>query len=678
MGNFSIGLSGLNAAMKAFDVIGNNIVNAATEGYHRQRIDLAPVDSKQKGTLLFGGGVSVEGIARIIDSLLEQETIRQQASSSQVSQELITLRTVENALGELSTEGGGLNTAIDKFFNALQDLSVHPSDAIWQNQVIREAKTLASRFRTLGEFLTSLETWIKLEAENTVESINTLTSQIAELNNKIERLEIMGMGQANDLRDQRDRCITELSELIGIETLSRKFGVVDVNIGGIPLVIGTISTDLESGWDENAKLGISIAGESSYTTNIQGGKIGGLLSLKNELIYDVHSKLDSLASAIIQQINQYHVQGVGSEGSFTTLTGWVMQSEVLADFETPITSGSVFIRVTDTTVPGTTTISRYEIDIANDLPANPTLSDFADYITNNITGLTASVNSSNQLTITAGTNYKFDFLPAVLPEPKTADISFNGSSDPTVSVSGIYTGTSNDTLTFTVSNAGAGPATGLIGVKDSLTLTVTDGDGDTVATLNIGSGYAAGDKIEVGNTGIKISLDNPSVGTADLANGDYFKMNVFGDTDTAGVLAAAGINTFFSGNDASNIAVCSEISASPGRIATALGADMTDNTNTLRMAEIKDDTISSLSNLTCGEFYRQLATNIGQQISVKKVRQDNFEVILQNLANQKSAISGVDINEEAAQLLVFEQMFQAVAKYIGTIQSSLSSLMEII
>jgi flagellar hook-associated protein 1 FlgK len=126
------------------------------------------------------------------------------------------------------------------------------------------------------------------------------------------------------------------------------------------------------------------------------------------------------------------------------------------------------------------------------------------------------------------------------------------------------------------------------------------------------------------------------------------------------------------------MAVCSDITATPGRIATALGAEMTDNTNVRRLAELKDETVSTLDSQTPGEFYRQLVTDVGEQLFVRQMRQDNIEVIVQSLLNQQSEISGVDINEQAAQMMVFEQMFQAMAKYLSTIQSSISSLMEII
>ena len=148
MDSFSIGISGLKAAQRAFDIIGNNVANAATDGYHRQRIELRPAYSSQVGALLLGGGVDVVGVTRLIDGLLEQEILRQESLLGQVSQEFTTLQTVENTFGEF-LEGSGLSAAIDNFFNALQDLSAHPTEVIWQNQIVTAAKTMAGQFRTL-------------------------------------------------------------------------------------------------------------------------------------------------------------------------------------------------------------------------------------------------------------------------------------------------------------------------------------------------------------------------------------------------------------------------------------------------------------------------------------------------------------------------------------------------
>ncbi len=661
MDSYSIGISGLDAAQKALATIGNNIANAATDGYHRQRINLTPAYASQVGSVLLGGGVDFAGVTRMIDNFLEQEILRQQSSLGQICSELDTLRTVETAFGELSTEDGGLSATIDKFFNALSDLSAHPGEIIWQNQLISDAETMAGKFRILGDFLSDLETQIILEAENTIEQINTLTTRIAELNDKIEKIEVTG-GQTNNLRDQRDQCIAELSELISVETQAREFGVVDVTAGGIFVVAGSSATELETGLDEDGNLGITIVDTANYSTNVQGGRVGGLVSLKNNILAEIHNDLDDLAAAIIQQINQYHVQGVGSDGSFTELTGWTMASENLADFDPPVTDGKIYIRVTNTT---TAAITRHEIDVD---VSTDTLTTIAAKIAA-IDGLTASA-ASSKLHIQAETNYEFDFIPAVLPEPTVENLT--GTDPPVISVSGIYTGTTNSTFTCAVAGV-----SGKIGVTDGLKLEVRK-DGTLVKELNVGLGYAAGDRLDLGDE-LYISLNIDSGKTAgDLNVGDDFEIKAWADTDASEVLSAVGINTFFSGNSASDIAVCSDISDSPGHIATALGAEMTDNANILRMAGTKDEPISSLNGQTAGEFYRRLVTDIGQQLSIAQMRRDNSETIVQNLLNQQSERSGVNINDEAAQMLIFEQMFQAMAKYLNTIQTSMLTIMEII
>jgi flagellar hook-associated protein FlgK len=670
-----------------------------------------------------------------------------------------------------------LSATINEFFNALQDLSAHPGEAIWQNQAVTTAEAMAARFRTLGEFLTALEDQIKLEAENTIDQINTLINQIAELNDEIETIEVGG-AQANNLRDKRDQYITKLSEFIGVETISREYGVVDVTAAGIPVVIGASTMELEVGFDENNELGLTVVGVYSYNTDVQGGRLGGLLSLRNELVADIHNNLDDLVSAIVQQINQYHVQGVGTSGSFTGLTGWVMADEDLADFDPAVTDGKIYIRVTNTS---TEVVTRNKIDI--DASTDSLTSIAADISA--IDGLTASVVSS-KLSISTDANYKFDFLPGVLSGPTTngltggsvpnvsisadmltylnaddgasneiqtitttdepdggdytlsfggdttgtiahganaaviksalvagististddidvtggpigastpivitfkgtlagqdvGDITIDASSlttggssadTPTVTeakqghaASGLFTGSANRTYTCTV------VGTGDVGVESSLQIQVKIGTA-VVKTVSVGSGYAAGDRLDIGD-GLFISI-----GAGTLNDGEEFTIEALANSDTSGVLAAVGINTFFYGGDASNMAVCSDIAATPGRVATALGADMTDNANASRLAGLSDQAVSTLSAMTPEGFYHRMITDIGQELSVKQMRRDNIEVMVQNLLNQQSEVSGVDINDEAAQLLIFEQMFQAMAKYMSTIQSTVAALM---
>jgi len=368
----------------------------------------------------------------------------------------------------------------------------------------------------------------------------------------------------------------------------------------------------------------------------------------------IRDDLNNLASAIIDQVNQYHVQGVGVSGSFTDLSGSLVLDENLTAFDPPITGGSFFIRVTDT---DTGQISRHEVDLS--LISPQTLSEVADYITNNVTGVNASYDGSRLNFTQSSAKYKFDFSPAVLSEPTST--TFSSASAPDVSVSGVYTGSVNQTITFTVVGASTDVSNG--------TLSLVDGAGKQ---YNIGHGYSSGDVIDIGD-GVVITI-----GDGELFAGETFTVDVYADSDTAGLLCATGINTFFSGKNALDISVDSELIDNPSRIATSLGGDFTDNTNILRMAGVKDETASDLNSMTVGNFYRKMVVDIGQQLSVKQMQQDNVEVMVQNLMTRQGQTSGVDINTEAALMLTYEQMFQAMSRYLSAIQKSTEVLMQVV
>ncbi len=656
MQNFSIGLTGLQAAYKAMDVIGNNIANAATEGYHRQRIDLRPSDSAQSGPGAVGAGVDVAGATRLINGLLEREIVSQGSSYGQVSQELATLSTVETNFGEFGSSGG-LNETIDKFFDALRGLAANPLEQTYRNEVITTANLMSTEFQRLGDSLAGLKDQIVVEAQNIAQSITLMVAQIAELNGKIQAVEI-NQGQANNLRDSRDQLIAELAQLTGIETQTREYGCVDISIGGLPVVTGAIPLGVSVSLQSNGLLGLHATGSEGYGLDVTGGELGGLLSLRNELLPDLEAELDTLAKGIISQVNSYHVQGVGLGGSFAEMDGWIMSSDDLSAIEPPITDGTFYIRVTNT---DTGEIERHAIDVSVSGSPPDTLTSIASKI-NAVTGLNASVGFS-KLRVVSDLGYEFDFIPAPLPEPTASTLT--GSTPPSISVSGIYEGDANDTLTFTVSGSGS------VG-NGVLRLMVTNGVGDVVSTLNVGSGYAAGDTIEMTN-GLKLAI---SLG--EFNAGDRFEIDVFQTSDTAGFLAAAGMNTFFSGASASEMQVCTCVAEDPNRIATALGGDLSDNVAALRLVDVHGQPIESLNGLTANEYYQRTLANLGQAVSLRQDRQDNIEAVIQDLEKQQSEISGVNVNDEAAQLIIFEKMFQAVAKYMTTLQTMITTLMDVV
>lgn len=658
MAGIEIGITGIDAAQKALATIGNNIANAGTEGYHRQRIDFTPRKAEFDGRISYGGGVEVASIGRQIDELLEQEILNQKSSSKQVSKELSTLKTVENAFNEFASDSS-LSASIDSFFNALRDLSVHPNEVTWQKQLISAADVLKFQFNSLGESLTNLRTSVLQETNSVIETINTMAGEIASANGKIQDVEIVG-GNANNLRDQRDSIVSELAEYIGVQTQKRDNGVVDVVVANIPIVMGTRTVDLAVGNPTTTTIGIGAADSSVLTTDIDGGQIDGLISLYNTLIADIQTDLDTLAQEIINRVNDYHVQGVGSDGSFSARTGWIIADEDLADLDPAVVDGTLYMRVTNTS---TNAVERVAITIDGD----DTLSAAATAISAAHANITATTLSGDlKLKISADTGYTFDFTPAPLPEPDTS--TFADASPPSVSVSGRFTGSSNATLTATVSVSGGGTAD--VG-NDTISISVSDGS-STIATLDVGSGYIAGSKVNLGN-GIYVALD-----TGTLTDGDTFTVAAYADTDSSGILAATGINAFFSGGTAETMDVVSAIRTSPGTIAFALGSDQTDNANLLRLADLELDTQSNLDNASIPQFYQSLVTSVGQDVANKKLREENIEAMLLNLENRKSETSGVDVNHEATQILLYEQMYQGMARYINSVQRTLDSLMSLV
>ena len=609
MGGYEIGISGLQAARNALDVIGNNIANAATEGYHRQEVDLRPKDDAYSNGDMIGQGVDFGRIKRFVDDLLDAEIVKQESTVSQLARELEGLRTMESTFAELSSSA--LSSALDGFFNTLHDLSGNPSNTNLQNMVVASGETLAFHLQNMGEKLSDIEDRAYTEAGDTVNEINLISAQIADLNKNIYSMTVKG-DNVNNLLDQRAGLVGRMSELAGVKTYAREHDVIDVMIGDTTIVIGSHVTELEVGLVSNSgefDIGISPVGTGKYDTDLSGGKLGGLVKLRNTIARDVGNKLDTLAQSIITGINGQHFQGVGTSGSFTSLSGWAMTSETLSDFDPPVTDGTINIRITDSA--GSVTRESFNVNASTH-----TITDIRNWL-GGLTGINnaTTVVNSGQLEIKSDTGYTFDFLGGVLTEPPSAGADntmagFGGSAEPDIKISGNYSGTSNETYTCTVVTSPAAQ-TGLSIGSGSMVFEVRNGAGSLVSTVNVGDGYDGSWVLIEKN--IKISFGANGASPGYLNDGELFRFDAIADSDTSGVMAAIGLNTFFSGSNALSIGVTDSIKSSPGNIAIRgrvepdpmnPGAITTDNLNVLAMARLGETTMSSLGGLDPKSFYR--------------------------------------------------------------------------
>jgi len=650
--NYSIALSGLQLAQRAMDLIGTNVANATTPGYHRQELQVAAVELGRNASLSVAG-VEVTGVQRAIDNLLEREMVRQQTRLGEADQNLSVLQTIESALGQIGSEN--LGTALNRFFKALNELPSQPDSRPLQEQVIWAAEGLAGQFRNLSGFLADTQHQIRLQAETMIQQVNSLAERIAQANVDIGASTTAGT-TSNVVQDNRDQAINDLSELLRVDVTGDPTvaGVRNVSVMGLLLVLNGKSVPLEAGITSDGRLGISAQGADSWVTDVPGGRIGALVELANQTVPEIRGKLDALASDIISAINRLHVQGVGSAGSFSSLTGNGSPQGVLGDWAADVREGSFYIRVTD---QATGQVSRHEIAVDPSVDTIASLSATLDALDH----VSASVVNS-ALHVEADSGYRFDFLPAMTPQPYSSTLT--GSALP--AIAGVYTGQKNRVYAATV------VGTGEVGLADGLSVVVRDEAGALVRTLNVGQGYAAGDSLEIID-GIRVSL---STGT--LRDGETFGIQALADTDSSGFLSAAGMNTFFLGADASTIDVRPEIVEEPRLLATSLAPTMTDGANVQRMAAIGFQPGANLDGATPADFYQQMVTQVGQMVAALRASRKSLDGVMQQIVQQREAVSGVDVNEEAAKLLGFERMYQAMARYLSSLNKASSYLMEIV
>jgi len=234
-----------------------------------------------------------------------------------------------------------------------------------------------------------------------------------------------------------------------------------------------------------------------------------------------------------------------------------------------------------------------------------------------------------------------------------------------VAMEGHYGGSSNTTWTFQASG------TGTVGVTPGLTVTVTDASGNQVALLDVGEGYAPGDPIEVAE-GVKVSFGS---GDLDVLNNDAFDATMIADSDTGGLLAALGVNSFFTGSTASDINVRDAVIDDPSLISAALSANEGDNANVMRLAGLETKSISGLGSVSITGYYSAVVGKLGLDNAWAADMFEVQEILMTNLENQRASVSGVSIDEELLNMEKYQQVLEAAVRYLQVIDESTQIIM---
>lgn len=321
-GIFGIGLSALQAAQRGLLVTGHNISNTATPGYTRQQVIQSTTDARATGSGFIGQGVQTDTVKRAYNQFLSRQVAQAGTESSQLETYFSQMKQIDGLLAD-SIGGSGLSPALQDFFGSLQEIATNPAEAASRQSMLSNAEVLVGQFHSMDSQLDEIQEGVNRQIEDSTSLINTLGARIAKLNETIGMAESSANGQpANDLRDQRDELVTQLNDEVRATVVVQSDGGYSVFLGaGQPLVMGSQAFQLAarpSAMDADRLEIDHVLGGSSIPlkeASLDGGKLGGLLQFRNEIIDTVRNGLGRVAIGLAGTFNEQHRLGQDAQGN---------------------------------------------------------------------------------------------------------------------------------------------------------------------------------------------------------------------------------------------------------------------------------------------------------------------------------------------------------------------------
>jgi len=347
-----IGSSALTAQRVALDVAGENIANVNTPGYSRQTAVLQSQIPVSVNGLPTGSGVQVATVQRAYDSFLQNQLVAANAVSGGTSTTNSAMQMIQPLFNDVSSSGtGGLSGPMQDFFSAWQDLASNPQGVAERQAVLSQGQQLVDAFHTMSSGLTAVQGNMNQNLQEITADANNQLKQVAALNVQIQAAQAQGT-QANELEDQRNYLVQQLSNNVGVTAKEESNGTMTVTLatgsGGTTLVSGNQAGafSLQANTSNNGFYDVLVAGPDGATSNVTSqlagssapGSLGATLQMRDVTTNNYLSGLNELASTLVQQVNAAQSGGYGLTGS----TG--------VNFFTPTTSAadmSVAINSTD-------------------------------------------------------------------------------------------------------------------------------------------------------------------------------------------------------------------------------------------------------------------------------------------------------------------------------------------
>jgi flagellar hook-associated protein 1 FlgK len=620
MSIFSIGKGALSAAQAGLLTAGHNIANANTAGYSRQRIEQITNPAQYTGGGYLGSGTQVATIRRQYDALLANELRGAQSLASQTQAWLDGISRID---GMLADPLSGLSPAIDAFFAGVHDVASRPGDAATRQNLLSAAQTLAGRFRELDGQLSQARQAANARVTSSVAEINSLGRQIAQLNRDIIAA---GGGTAaqppNDLLDQRDRLVAQLAEQVGVSVVGASDGSYSVFLGtGQALVLGAQSFTLAAQTDpldaQNLVIGLQTGGGmvNFAPGSLTGGELGGILGFRDQTLSQAQNALGRLAVAMGEAVNEQHRLGMDRNGA---LGGNLFAIGAPAVYTT--SAATVGAAISD---PSALSTSDYRLAY-----------DGANYTLTRLEDGNATVFAAFPQTIDGVT------LSLAGPAPAAGD-------------------------TFLIQpTRGAASALRVL-INDPAQVAAAAPIRTSAPTANTGTATISAGSVDAAYLAAPIAA--PVTLTYDAATG-----MLSGLPATPAFAYTAGAPITWNG-------ITFSISGAPGDGDTFViqpnAGGSGDNRNMVALASVQLDGL--VGGATLQQTYGALTSIIGNRTRELQVAGESQTNLLTQVQAAREGVSGVNLDEEASDLMRYQQAYQAAGKLISVASTLFDTILGI-
>jgi len=666
----SIGLSGLSASKTQLSITGNNITNVNTPGYSRQDATQATRSPQFSGAGYIGSGTTLVEIRRTYSEFLTNQLRSSTSLSSDVEAYKSQINQLDSLLAGSTT---GITPSLQSFFSALQTAAEDPANIPARQLVLAESEGLARRFNTVYDRLSEQNSFTNKQMAAVTDQVNRLAGSIGSLNEAIAVAAANGK-QPNDLLDARDEAVRELSTYIGVTVVPQDDSSFNIFIGsGQPLVVGSSVSRLEvvpGQGDPNRHEVQFISGGSrqGITSQITGGELGGLIRYREEVLDSTMNSLGRLALAVSDQVNSQLGQGLDLKGQVGSALFGNYNDPALAKLRVNAFVGNTSnaqpaLNITDTSV---LTTSDYLMEYDGSLPSGYKVRRLSD----NQPMMVQENGGVLSFTDPSGRDQGFEVVvgspPPALNDKFTLQPTRRGATDITTVLD------QADQLAFAaplraeaeLQNGGSG----VIGQPsiDNLQSPLVPADLSNLSPLTLT--YAA--PVASATTGT-FTLSAPagvtvSPATLSITPG---QSNTLSYTLTSGG-STVEISQTFSGRPAAGDEFTLEYNQS----------GVSDNRNALKLVDLQSkQTVGVDNNVTGSGFsltdgYGELVERVGTLTAQARMDSDATGAILKQAQDNRDSLSAVNLDEEAANLIKFEQYYNASAQIIQVARSLFDTL----